>query len=275
MIHFLHQSCRETDLVSVGRVAARSTAHQLLLGELAAHRVLHGHGRICRARDAHRLIHVCAPGERIADRTAKTGCRAAKRFDLCRVIVRLVLEVDEPLLRDDTLSVLLVDLHRYDDRTGIDLVRLLHIFQSAILFQLSHRHERQIHQADILVLSAGKDLLAHGKILFVGRLDRLRVVPLLKCNIAQLRGECGVTAVVRPIGVEHSDLRHRRIPVLLIPKIPLDVLKILERHGKTQRIVELPQIVLRHIRKAVKAPHIRRLPERLHQRLRLLQSCLP
>ena len=41
-----------------------------------------------------------------------------------------------------------------------------------------------------------------------------------------------MTAVVRPIGVDDADFRHRRIPFFFIPEVGLDELQIIEAHGQ-------------------------------------------
>ena len=145
MVDFLDKSCCKPNLVAVGRIAARRAAHQLFLGKLAPHSVLNGHCRVCRACDTHRLIDISTAGKRVTDGSAKAGCRAAERLDFRRVVMCLVLEVYKPFLCDDALSVLLVNLHRHDNRAGIYLIRLFHILEPAVLFELAHRHERQIH----------------------------------------------------------------------------------------------------------------------------------
>ncbi len=84
-----------------------------------------------------------------------------------------------------------------------------------------------------------------------------------------------MAAVVGPVGVKHPDFRDSRVSVLLILKIILDVLEILERHGKPKRTIQLPQRVLIHVRKSVKASDISGFLKRLHECLGLLEPCFP
>ena len=93
------------------------------------------------------------------------------------MIVCLILKADKPLLRHA------VDLYRHNDRAGIDLVRFLQILKLAVLFQLLHRHQSKIHQADKLVLSALHDLLPDIQIRLIRRLDRGPVISVLKSNV--------------------------------------------------------------------------------------------
>ena len=73
-----------------------------------------GRRRIPATGDAHGLIDVGTAGERIADRTAQAGCRAAERFDFRRMVVRLILEHDEPVFRPA------LDFGLHDNAAGID-----------------------------------------------------------------------------------------------------------------------------------------------------------
>ena len=77
-----------------------------------------------------------------------------------------------------------------------------------------------------------------------------------------------MAAVIRPIRIQHTDLRHGRIPLLLPGKILLDMQEILERHGKSQGIIQLFQILFGKTGKAFKNPDIRRLLKLRHQRFR-------
>ena len=44
--------------------------------------------------------------------------------------------------------------------------------------------------------------------------------------------------MIRPIGVQHADLCHRRVPVLFLAEIILNMKKILKGHGKPQRAIQ-------------------------------------
>ncbi len=89
---------RKPDLVAVGAVTRRRWADDLPLGTACRRWCRSPDQRIGRTSDTHRLIDVGTPGERIADRTAKTGRRTAERFDLGRVVVGLVLKHEQPIL---------------------------------------------------------------------------------------------------------------------------------------------------------------------------------
>ena len=79
-------------------------------------------------------------------------------------------------------------------------------------------------------------------------------------------------AMVRPIGIDHTKLRHRRVPVLGIPKIFLAKGQILQGHGEAHRPVIVFQFLAVPAYKALYPSHIRR-NLRLHVKaFRLIQG---
>ena len=81
--------------------------------------------------------------------------------------------------------------------------------------------------------------------------------------------------MVRPIGIQHTDLRHGRIAFFVIPEICLNMQKVLEGHGQGKRTVQFPELFLLHPCKAVQYDHIRRLVENIDQGIRLFPARLP
>ena len=102
----------------------------------------------------------------------------------------LILEIDEPLLFHA------VHFDRHDDAAGVDLIGLFLVLKFALSLQPAHRHERQIHQADELVLPAGEDLAVVFQIFTVGVLDGLAVIAVIEFNIFKLGRECCMAAVI-------------------------------------------------------------------------------
>ena len=138
----------------------------------------------------------------------------------------LVLEIHQPLF---SLS---VDLHRNYDTAGVDLIGFLLIFQPAFFFQLPHGHQSQIHQADKFIVSSLENLLVILQILLIGCFHGLAVIAVAESHIFKLCGEGGMTAVVGPVGIQHTDLCHGRIAFLFIFIIILNMKKILKGHSK-------------------------------------------
>ena len=116
-----------------------------------------------------------------------------------------------------------IHLHRNHNRAGIDFIGLFHIVQFAVFFQLSHCHQSQIHQADELIFSSCKNLFSGIQITLVGGFDGRTIITLPKLHICQLCGEGGMTAVVRPVCIQHSDFRHGRISLFILFKILLNM----------------------------------------------------
>ena len=126
VIDFFYIAGRKTDLVSVGRIAVRRLRDKLTLRELARQGFCERAGRIRRAGNAHCLIDIGSAGEWVANRAAEAGRRTAEGLNLRRVVVGLVLKVDEPLL------LLAVHRNRHDNGAGIDLIRLLLVRELAV-----------------------------------------------------------------------------------------------------------------------------------------------
>ena len=217
MVDLFYIPRRQTNLVAVGAVPAGCSPHQFLLRQFSLQGFLHGNGGICRASYPHSLIDIGTPGQGIPDSSAQTGGSAAKRLYFRRVVVGLIFKVHQPLLR------LSVYLYRHHNGAGIDLIRLLLIGKPAFCFQLPHGHQRQIHQAHKLVPAPLENLCTVRQILPVGILHRFPVIPFTKGYICKLRGKCGMTAVIRPVSIQYPDFCHRRISVLLLPEIILNM----------------------------------------------------
>ena len=179
------------------------------------------------------------------------------------MIVGFVFKVYQPLLG------LAVHFYRHYDGAGIDFLGLFLIVQFAFRLQLSHGHQRKIHQADELILPFPKNLFPVRQILPVGLLDGLPVIAVRKAYIRKLCGKGRMAAVIGPVGIQHPDLRHGRISLFLIPKIILDVQKIPEGHCQVQGRVKFFQNRFLHIAEAIKDFYIRRLFKHGHQSLRL------
>ena len=94
---------------------------------------------MARARHPHRRINVGAAGQRVADGAADAGGGPAERFDLRRVVVRLIFEKQQPRLCFP------VDFHVDLHGAGIDLVGFVELFKLSCLFQRLCRKCRDIH----------------------------------------------------------------------------------------------------------------------------------
>ena len=257
MIDLLDVTGGQTDLVAVAGVALGCSHDELLLGKLVLKCIGYRHGGIGGAGHAHSLVYISSSGERVADRAAEACGSAAEGLDLCGMVVGLVLEEYEPLFCDGAVSV--VHFHGDDNGTGVVLIGLFLVCELAVSFQLLHAHERQVHQADELVVSAFIEFLSGVEIAQIGGLDNISVIAVLELDVAKLCREGRVAAVIRPIGVENTDLRDRGIPVLCPGKILLDEQEVIKRHGKSQGLVELCELILIHRCHAGEDLHVIRL----------------
>ena len=201
---------REPDLVAVGGVARRGRRRDLALGELALHRLGEGNRRVGRARHAHRLIDVAASRERVADRAAQTGGRAAERFDLGGVVVRLVFKHEQPVL------LLAVHIHLDFHRAGVDLLALVEVGELPLRLERLRADHREVHQRHRL-LFPGIELVPQGEVFFKALFD----VGGLDLHVFQVGEEGRVAAVVRPVGVDHADLGDGRVAALGVFKVVL------------------------------------------------------
>ena len=140
----------------------------------------------------------------------------------------LILKVDKPLLCYS------VYCDRHHDAARIYLIGYFHILELSFLLQLTHCKKCNIHEAYELVISALEDNLSVGKVTIVGINNRLLVISIAEAYILKLRGECGMTTMVRPVCIKNTDFRHGRVTLLLIFEIILYMLKIFKCHGKTK-----------------------------------------
>ena len=225
MVYLVHQAGGEANLVAVAAVAMGGGGDNLTLRQFAGEGLVEGLGGVGSAGHTHGLVDVGAAAQRVADAAAEAGGRTAEGLDLGRVVVGLVLEVDEPLLA------VAVDGDRHHDGAGVDFVARLLVVEDAGFLQALGGEGADVHQADKLVRATGIMLLMVGQVLPKGALDERFVKALVEVHILQLGGEGGMAAVVAPIGVEHADLGHRRVAVLLVMEVALDMLEVGEGHG--------------------------------------------
>lgn len=118
-------ACGQTDLIAIGGVARGRSGHDFALWQFSGQRLVERGGRISGAGDAHRLIHIAASGEGIADGPADAGGRTAERLDLRGVVMRFVFEQEQPFL------ILTIDVDGGLHRAGVDLLGLIQVAQHA------------------------------------------------------------------------------------------------------------------------------------------------
>ena len=267
MIDFFYITGSKTDLVTIRAVAMSCTSDQFFLRKFSFKSFFYGYCRICCTSHTHCLIYISTSGKRVTDSTTKAGCRTTEWFDLGRMVVCLILEVDQPLF------FFAVHINRNNDTAGIDLIRFFLICKFTFRFQFFHCHQSKIHQADKFVIAIFVKYFSVCKIFFVSLNDWFFVIAFIKLHIGKLCGECGMTAVIGPVCIKYTDLCHGRITFFFVFKVILDVLEILEGHCKIQRIIQCFKVCFRHIFESVKDFDIFRFREYSNQCLRFLETC--
>ena len=267
MVDLAHLPRRKPDLVAIGAVAGCGAERDLLLRELAGKRVLDGAARIGRARHAHRLIDVGTAGKRIADRTAETGRRAAERLDLRRMVVRLVLEHDEPVF------LLPVHVCLDDDAACIDLIALVEVFELSFPAKCLHAHDGDIHQCHIACF-IGVNRLAVGEVLPIRFFKAGRKMPAFDFDAVDRRHKRRVAAMIRPIRIDDAQLRDRRGAPFRIAEIGLTEGEVFQTHRKTIRRMEGSELFSRQAIKGIEHFDIRRLIGEKGEGIRFFKRCL-
>ena len=242
MVKLVYLAGCKTDLVTVGGITCSCGGDQLLLRQLTGQSFGKCTGGICAAGDTHGGINVGASRQRVTDRTANAGGRAAKGLYFGGVIVRFVLEQQEPGL------VAILGLDRDLDGASIDLLGLVDAGQLAVCLEIARADGGNVHQRHGLV--GATQLLSHVQIDLARSLQLL----VLDGNLADLGQERGVTAVVRPIGIDHADLGDGGI-ALFADKIVAAERKVVHIHCKAVGLDELCQRICVHLAKAGQGFH--------------------
>ena len=197
----------QANLVAVAGIAVGRLVGNHPLGQFAGDGILHLGGDVSGAGYPHRLIHIGAAGERVPDGTAQAGGSASEGFYLCRVIVRFILELQQPLL------VFSVHVHRHEDAAGVVFLALLQVFQKAFGFEPAGTQGGQLHQAQGLGFPAQG--LSHPGHQGQGGLYISFDKGIVHLDFLQGGGKGGVAAMVAPIGIQDAQFRSGRIPAFL------------------------------------------------------------
>ena len=179
------------------------------------------------------------------------------------MVVGLVLEHEDPVL------FLAVNVHLDLDGAGVDLLALVQVVQLAVCLQFLGSDGCQVHKGHGLFASA--QFLADGAVCVVGLLDVIGG----DVHVRDLCQECGVAAVVRPVGVDHAHFGDGGVTVFGVPEILLAELDIAQIHCQTVVGDELFQLVLRQTDKAGEGLYGSRDGIVGIQGLRQFRRCLP
>ena len=136
------------------------------------------------------------------------------------MVVSFVLEHKEPVLK------LAVNIYLDLYGTSIDLFGLVKILENAFLFQLLCADGSDIHKSDGLAFSA--QLFSCVDVLVICLSD---VIGINICFIDNC-GECGVTAVVRPVCIYHANFGDSGVTLFGVTEIVTAELQVVGIHCK-------------------------------------------
>ena len=154
--------------------------------------------------------------------------QVAEGFNLGGMVVRLVLEHEKPVLRFAVHS-------RGDvDGAGVDLLALIEICEISALFERFCANGCHIHKC----LGTDGSLLlavylnAGSQIAFVGGFRFF----IQNLHVVDVRGERGVAAGVRPVGIDHANLSDGGVTVFDVAEMCLQEFQIIQIHRKSKLV---------------------------------------
>ena len=174
--------------------------------------------------------------------------------------MRLVFEEQKPRL--GYAVNIYIDFHR----AGVYLLGLVETVEFAVLLEIFDRYRRKIHKAYRL---RAPELFSDRKIFVVGLLQKL----VLKLHAVYDSKESSVTAVIRPVGVDHANLGYSRVAVLGF-EIILTERNVVRVHGETVFFDEVLKPRSVEFDKSVKSSDLGRNVVFYRESLGLFETCL-
>ena len=145
MIDFDDLPGGQANLVAVGRCTRGRAASNGDLRQFAGQGVGNVFARIGAAGQAHGLIHVGAPGKRIAYRAADAGGGAAEGLDFGGVVMGFVFELQQPGLRFAVINGAVIDINKHG--AGVHFRRDFHGWQFALGTTIARVDGGEIHKS--------------------------------------------------------------------------------------------------------------------------------
>ena len=133
-----------------------------------------------------------------------------------------------------------IHIDRNTDGTGIDLFTLIEVIDLSLFFQCLCADRRKIPQGHRFFRIFAIQFPAKLLIFFIGFPNRFGI----DRDILQDRIERRMPAVIAPVGIDHPDLRHRRIPVFFLPEVTLQEHEIRKIHRQPERCTHGRQFFL-------------------------------
>ena len=189
----------KSNLVAVAGIASGCLAAYHPLRKLAGNGLRNAGKNITRTGNTHCLIYIGTAGQRVPDSTAKAGCSTAEGLYLRRMVMGLVLKLEQPFLG------LSVNGNIYINAAGIVLFALLQVLKLAAGLERTCTDGSKFHKAKRLLAAA--ELFPE----VLQELERTFEFVLherfVHGNLFQLGSEGCVAAMVAPICIKNAKLR--------------------------------------------------------------------
>ena len=241
VVNFVYLTCCQTDLVAVRAVTSSSCGNDFSLRQFALECFGNGCQRVACTCYTHRSVYIGTTAQRVTDSTAYAGCSAAERFDFCGMVVCFVFEQQQPFFH--SIFHFYVDF----DCASVDFFGFIQFVQLALLFQEFCHDSTHIHQVDGFCSADGFSCF---QIFVISALQQC----VFEFHAVDGCQECGMTAVIRPVCINHFDFCDGRISVFAL-EIRLTYFDVVQIHCQTLICYKLCQCSFVHFAETVQCCH--------------------
>ena len=194
------------------------------LWQFARHGFFQWFARVSSTGHTHRLIYIGTARQRVTDCTTQAGSCAAEWFNFCWMVVGFVFEHKQPFF----CAVVGFHIHFY--ATGVDFFTLIQIFQHAPFFQRFGSDGCHVHHGNWTgFCSFAVHFFTGSQIFFIAFFHQW----IIQSNVCNLCHKGGMTAVIRPVGVNHFQFGDGWIPLFFIAEITLHIAQVTQIHSQT------------------------------------------
>ena len=241
---FTNISRCKTNLVTVWRITVCRCFRNHLLWQFTSTSFSNWCCNITSTWDTHGLVNIWTTWQWVTNGPTDTSSSPTKWFDLRWVVVRFILEHKKPWFFDT------IDIYFNFNWAGIDFIRHFHVIQTTISTLIATKNSRHIHQG--LRFFCTSQLITHGNIFVISRLQLFFKFRCWEVDILQLSLKSCVTAVVRPVSIQNLKLSlswhtSNRLEVILNEE------KVIHFHGQSLLCLILSKIFCRISFKEIQA----------------------
>ena len=241
MVAFFDVTCSKTDLVAVGSISVCCCLTDFNLWQFALDCFAYRYCRVCCTCKSHCLVNIASAAQRVTDCTAKTGCRTAERFNFCWVVVSFVFEHQQPFF------LFAVDVHIDFYAASVDFFAFIKALELACAFEIFCTDCCKVHQCYGTV-TCRVQFVFDFKIFFPACLN----VFIFDNYVLQLCHKCCMTAVVRPVCIDHLDFCESWVSFFCVLEVVVAECQVVCIHCKPVFFYETFKISFCHINKAFK-----------------------